>query len=211
MIVDDDEQGADGSILYPIVGISGPSHFQTTTEYSRQATGSLATRRMTPFKPRLSIPADVNVAVPSSFEQAKRRPSQGLHTPEPLYASSVIPSCFENDNMHFPDGQIVGCPLNAAHPTIPNHLRMETSLKKTSQLHHRAEMSSTAHPAQVTLASVDLRITPAPRTRTCVGPTTANGSTLLTIQVTLRWNPRATRLARSPHQPGPHRRKKPRT
>ena len=96
IMVDDDEQGADGSILHPIVGISRLSQFQNTAEDTRQATDRLAIRRMTPFKPRLSIPTDVNVAVPSSFERVERQSLRGMHTPDRLYAGPVIPSCFVN-------------------------------------------------------------------------------------------------------------------
>lgn len=61
IMVDDDEEGADGSIVHPIVGISEPSQFQNTAKDPRQDTDCLATYRMIPFKPRSSIPTDVMV------------------------------------------------------------------------------------------------------------------------------------------------------
>ena len=85
IMVDDDEEGADGSIVHPIVGISEPSQFQNTAKDSRQDTDCLATYRMIPFKPRSSIPTDVNGAVPSSSRQVDHTFSPGARTPERQY------------------------------------------------------------------------------------------------------------------------------
>ncbi|KAM5535634.1 hypothetical protein V8D89_010621 [Ganoderma adspersum] len=82
IMVENDEEGADGSIFHPIVGISEPSQFQNTAKDSRQDTDCLATYRMTPFKPRSSIPTDVNAALPSSSRQADHTLLQGIRTPE---------------------------------------------------------------------------------------------------------------------------------
>lgn len=91
IMVDDDEEGAGGSIFHPIVGISEPSQFQNTAKDSRLNTDCLATYRMTPFKPRSSIPTDVNVTVPSSSRQADHTLLQGTRTPERQYARPAIP------------------------------------------------------------------------------------------------------------------------
>ncbi|PIL36763.1 hypothetical protein GSI_00453 [Ganoderma sinense ZZ0214-1] len=80
IMVDDDEEGTDGSMFHPIVSISEPSQVQNIAKDSRQDTDYLATYRMTPFKPRSSIPTDVNAAVPSGPQQADLLPLQGIHS-----------------------------------------------------------------------------------------------------------------------------------
>ncbi|KAI1792921.1 hypothetical protein LXA43DRAFT_1003819 [Ganoderma leucocontextum] len=89
IMVDDDEEGADGNVPDPIFSMSEPSQVQNTAKDSGQDADCLATCRMTPFERRSSIPTDVNVAVPSSSQQVAHSPLRGIRTPERQYAGLV--------------------------------------------------------------------------------------------------------------------------